>query len=88
MLGKEIYIFTFETTQRAFYWMEQFVEKFQDEVRHVDKQEGIVELKDDTCYVFWREDKLKYSTLRRVPHTVYPEDAIYIILDDPERFRL
>lgn len=81
---KEIYLFRFESQRRADFWMGQTIEKFHDEIRDVNKFEGKVEF-DDCTYYFWSVNRVSRLT-RNV--TVYGEEAIYIILNDPHRKRL
>lgn len=83
-MKKEEYLVQFDTQNQAKFWMERMIQKFEPEVRKVNKQSWFVEF-DDAIYYFWsinRVSKLVSHATRLAP------DAIYIILDDPERKRL
>ena len=88
-VGKEEYIIEFTSGRFAMYWMGEFIDKFSDEIVKVNKCQASIEF-DDSIYYFWSAYCLKSSGQDRLkPYaTIYPEEAAWIILDDPERLRV
>lgn len=82
--NKEAYLIQFETKERALYWMSKFLDKFKEEVVSVNKTSLTVEM-PEAIYYFYSKRK---STAGEHFTETYPEEAIYIIVDDIERTRL
>ena len=87
-MDKSRYIFISPTCSRAHYWFEKVLARFAREVKGLNVSHRTIEFKD-SIFTFLSENQ--HSEIRGLEHlkdtTVYPEEAIYIILDDPERFR-
>lgn len=82
--SKDAYLVQFETQKRALYWMSKFLDKFKEEVVSVNKTGLTVEM-PEAIYYFYSKRK---STAGMHFTETYPEEAIYIIVDDIERTRL
>ena len=81
---KEVYIFRFESSRQAEYWMKQVQDKFHDSIIDFQKFQGRIEFEDSTYY-FWSKNRVS----KILEHaTVYGPEDVYIILDDPHRKRL
>ena len=83
-MQKEIYLFQFETQEKANYWMIQTAGKFHKDLVKIDKARSYIEF-TDSVYYFWNNARI-CTGLRNV--TRYGPEDLYIILDDPERKRL
>jgi len=80
----ETYIVLFESMPKAKYWRTEFIKKFEDELLAVDPGRSKVILKDSIWY-FLSEHQQFWQGIRGLK---LPAEAIYIVLDDPERKRL
>lgn len=81
---KDVYFVRFQTQQRAAFWMDKFIRKFFKDIIQVSRAASRVDLVDSIYYFrTMREDIRGLHNLIELP-----EEAIYIMLDDPERKRL
>lgn len=78
---KEKYLFQFETQKHADHWMNTTLETFSSDVVSVDKQQRRIEF-PEAFYFFWSKNRFGGETVHA---QTFPADAIYVILDDPER---
>ena len=85
-MEKETYVFVFPNRQRATYWFRQTIYTFGREMLHLNRKLLWISFPDSEYY-FCSEYETDW--LKSVAHEaiIYPDDAIYIILDDKERFR-
>lgn len=83
---KETYLFVFSSQIQANYWMLQTSVKLHAEILFRDRYRHRIEFSDSTYY-FKSENELPRLKNIYFDYT-YPSEAIYIILDDPERFRI
>lgn len=84
--SKETYLFVFSSQLQANYWMLQTSVKLHTEILFRDRYKHRIEF-SDSIYYFKSENELPRLKCIHFDH-VYPSAAIYIILDDPERFRI
>ena len=85
---KEKFLIVFDNSKQADYWMREFVYKFQNQLNKVDRFKHSVEF-DDSIFYFYGQlfvDRLGLDRTLK-PHFVYNQEAIYIILNDVERYR-
>lgn len=79
---KELYIIECMYQKRADYWMSRFIKKFSNDIVSTNQFHHSVET-HDAIYYFW--NKRTHHGIVRNHAIIYDEDAIHIILDDPER---
>ena len=87
----EKYVFVFKNSNQADYWLRATRSRFEDEViscrSAMNPDGGYVSFRD-SIYFFVSEYTFKRSWIFDKYVTVYPQEAIYIILNDHERTRL
>jgi len=85
---KETFVLTFPTTIQADYWRIAFINKFAKEFVRLDRFKGKVELTDQIWYFVKDEARIVNGFGHGENITYLPGEAIYIVLDDPERKKL
>ena len=83
---KDTYLFLFDTLVMTDYWLRRLNVKFFKEILYIDRRKRKVEFEDSIYYLS------SYQSMKDVKglHAdyIYDASALYIILDDPERYRL
>lgn len=70
------------------FWMKQFAVHFANEIVFADcNYKRCIKFKD-SIYYFTTSDPRNLQGRIKPSDTTYPQEAIYIILDDPERERI
>lgn len=84
---KDTYLFLFDTLVMADYWLRRLNVKFFKEIVYIDRRRRKVEFEDSVYYL--SSYQLMSDVKSKGLHADYTYDAsaLYIILDDPERYR-
>ena len=83
--GREIYLFVFPTTEQSQYWFRQTVDKFAEDAVSKDYRSLRLTFEEADWY-FRSEQTLNHFRIHESQR--FGPEALYIILDDPERKRL
>lgn len=83
---RDSYGVVFDNSRMADYWFREFCTRFYMEIQWIRKFERKVQLKDSSWTFLSSIDLNKLKGHRF--NYIYSGDAIYIILDDPERLRV
>lgn len=83
---RDIYLFVFDSMQKAEYWFRETARKFSDDIYAKDCQSLKLSFPEADYYFVNEHLANRYKYMPKA-HT-YKGDAIYIILDDIERRRL
>lgn len=83
--GKDDICFMFDNMRIAKFWLKETTKKFIDEIVFFDEKKNIIEFPETTFYFMSKSEVSKFRSIKL--DYVYNQDANYIILDDPERYR-
>lgn len=83
--NKEVYVFRFLDQARALFWFDEILRNHREDVVGSDKSQYSIEFEDSIFYL-WSRSRVSKGLPKDTIE--YDESALYIILDDPERFRI
>ena len=85
MDNKDVYLFRFNDQSRAMFWFDEILTKHPEGIIGSNRSRASIEFEDSIFYL-WSKSRVSKGLGHDV--TEYDESALYIILDDPERFRV